>query len=149
MTFRIMYPALLTVALAFSFANAEENMEITTYYPSPAGIYETFRLVPRERPSPCREGEMYYDNGAAAPLIEKGLYICNNTEAWVPFEGIPSFAGIYKWEDNHGTCASPNIFLTPPDCACPTGFTEKCFHTVGYDPPNPIEIDKYCYCRPS
>lgn len=59
------------------FPQAGENITVTTYYPSPFGVYRVLRLQPGIRPAgACTEGDMYYDNGVAFP---RGLYICGAT----------------------------------------------------------------------
>ena len=70
----IMYFFLISVFIllscSFTFA---ETLTITTYYPSPYGVYNTLRLYPTTRPATCQEGDLYYDSGV------KGLYMCKTT----------------------------------------------------------------------
>ena len=48
---------------------AEEEITITTYYPSPYGVYRVLQIYPAEQPKePGQEGQIYYD--AAAHLLK-------------------------------------------------------------------------------
>ncbi|MDO8661720.1 MAG: hypothetical protein Q7K98_00670 [Candidatus Omnitrophota bacterium] len=63
--------------IAFLFA-ADETLTITTYYPSPYGVYKTLRLYPNDDNAllaGCanRRGEMSYNKTAGA------LYVCSGT----------------------------------------------------------------------
>lgn len=80
----------LVFALVFCFhalAFCQENMTITTYYPSPHGVYSTLRLFPDNTIVPnsscSREGELHYD------LSEHSLYVCSGSPArWVLAPGM-------------------------------------------------------------
>ncbi len=68
------------------FAQGEESISITTYYPSPHGVYSTLRLYPKNVDPfslPCsasNAGEIYYYSG------NNQLYLCNGTN-WVTTGG--------------------------------------------------------------
>ena len=65
-------------------ANAqEEKLTITTYYPSPYGVYKTLRLYPGPRETACQPGEMTYHDGSGG--IEAGPYYCDSNGVWQPF----------------------------------------------------------------
>jgi len=57
------------LAVIFSFSiiflpssfSKDEFITLTTYYPSPVGIYHTLRLSPGEPAKNPKEGDMYYD----------------------------------------------------------------------------------------
>jgi len=57
---------LLFEVSAFCQSNQTDSVTITTYYPSPQGVYRTLRFFPTPQP-PCgadQEGLMYYNNTA-------------------------------------------------------------------------------------
>lgn len=61
----------------------EESVTITTYYPSPYGVYKEMRLHPNTSPSTCdatNEGAMYYDDSSNEPLVCEE--ITTSTYAW-------------------------------------------------------------------
>jgi len=68
--------------LSSSFCFAQETVTITTYYPSPYGVYNVLRLYPLiTAPASCSEGELYFDS------ISHSLLYCNNVGAWQPLGG--------------------------------------------------------------
>lgn len=74
--------AAVFVFLAVSIACAQESITITTYYPSPYGVYKQLRLSPTDDFTPyavcTNEGEMYYDASANA------LYVCSSNPSGIP-----------------------------------------------------------------
>lgn len=59
----IVFLSLFIFSAAFAFAE-EEKISITTYYPSPYGVYKELRTFPHDSPSACtgaEEGTIYYD----------------------------------------------------------------------------------------
>lgn len=61
---------------------AEESITVTTYYPSPYGVYSEMRLYPKNNPTACdnnQRGLMYYD------LADNRLKVCNGTP---PYQDI-------------------------------------------------------------
>jgi len=83
------------VAIAVFFAlglipcsYAQESITISTYYPSPFGVYRVLRLFPGARPTlvPCEEGSLYYDNGGTGN--SPGLYVCDATANWQVYGGF-------------------------------------------------------------
>jgi hypothetical protein len=56
----------------------DENITLTTYYPSPVGVYKQLRLAPQTSPpaSPCQPGTLYY-NGTTQLIT-----MCNNGPTW-------------------------------------------------------------------
>jgi hypothetical protein len=75
----------LGITLCYAQEPQEESITITTYYPSPYGVYRTMRLSPSSRPESCQEGELYYDDGTGS--YDAGLYLCDATPAWQTFGG--------------------------------------------------------------
>jgi hypothetical protein len=58
---------------------ASENINITTYYPSPVGVYKTLRVYPGPRPASCHKGEIVYHNGT---IPVAGYYACDESNNW-------------------------------------------------------------------
>jgi hypothetical protein len=72
-------------------ANYTESMTISTYYPSPYGVYRTLTFFPNDSfdpaTSPCREGEMSYHKNATT----QALYICKGSPpGWKTFGYVSS-----------------------------------------------------------
>jgi len=69
---------------------AQNSISISTYYPSPSGVYSTLRLMPRAIPPDTGEpGELCYIDGTDL-AYSKGLYsYIDDTDKWQP----ASFAG--------------------------------------------------------
>ena len=55
---------------------AQEQITLTTYYPSPYGVYNKVRLYPHAEGAACTPGELYYNASGV-------LYLCDNTSTWV------------------------------------------------------------------
>jgi len=54
-----------------------ETLSLTSYYPSPFGVYSTLRLVPTANgPSPCEAGTLYVSS------TDGRLYICNGADLY-------------------------------------------------------------------
>jgi hypothetical protein len=72
---------------AFTQQPPEETITITTYYPSPYGVYNELRLFPQSEPSAAcgvgREGTMYFDSE------DNVAYICSCNE-----DGICSWGSV-------------------------------------------------------
>ncbi len=89
---------------SFGFC-VDESFTITTYYPSPYGVYKNLRLYPNDDSvpeGPCLNvGEMYYDNS------EQTLYICSDG-TWKPAPGRNSVI--------------PSGMIAMFDTACPAGW---------------------------
>ncbi|MFH1355311.1 MAG: hypothetical protein ABIH19_04090 [Candidatus Omnitrophota bacterium] len=66
------------------FSFAQDTLTITTYYPSPHGVYKSLRVYPNDDTDPSAacfdKGTMYYDDS------ESQLYICDGTD-WVATGG--------------------------------------------------------------
>lgn len=77
-----------------------EEITLTTYYPSPYGVYSEMRLYPKNSPSmSCdseREGLMFYSDGSNV-LYPRGLYVCGQNPlggyGWNPISGLWSLDG--------------------------------------------------------
>ncbi|MCK5493530.1 MAG: hypothetical protein KAJ14_10510 [Candidatus Omnitrophica bacterium] len=63
-----------------SFSQGTESLTITTFYPSPYGVFNTLRLFPTDSIDPvmdaCAEGELYYDQS------DQQIYVCGGTGSW-------------------------------------------------------------------
>lgn len=73
----------------------EEKLTITTYYPSPTGVYQTLRVAPGSNPADCSaagapEGKMYYDASGRV------LMICSNSTlgGW-GYYPVPGAGGLW------------------------------------------------------
>ena len=75
---------MLLIMAVPSFAQyGNETITITTYYPSPHGVYGILTLYPRDtQPDPAnsRKGDLYYDEGAEDPTNRpEGVYVFNGS----------------------------------------------------------------------
>lgn len=121
-----------------SIAFAQERLTITTYYPSPYGVYKLLRLVPDAltADTDCtssREGAMQYSNTEHRPLV------CTNitpagapTLRWKPAAGeVPPGTWCGHCDSvlpgNNQSCKGVNICSGGP---CPLGWT-KVTYTIG------------------
>lgn len=72
----------------FKFVFAADEITITTYYPSPYGVYNTLRLYPNNNAAvgaPCvKAGEMFYSDVSNQVLVCRGP-VANLT--WLPISG--------------------------------------------------------------
>jgi hypothetical protein len=82
------------VCVGLSYAQTGESITISTYYPSPYGVYKNLRIFPNDDNTPgaaCSyEGETYYD------ASEQTVYICSGSPTiWqpssVPRQAVMSF----------------------------------------------------------
>jgi hypothetical protein len=91
--------------LSSSFAFSEEEFTITTYYPSPYGVYKNLRIYPNDDSTPggacANNGEMYFDNS------EQNLYICSGN----------------VWKLVPGRDSIPSGMIAMFTASCPTGWT--------------------------
>ncbi len=75
----------LAFVLLMPITFAQETVTITTYYPSPYGVYKQIRLYPTDDidpNQPCTiKGEMYYDDS------ESQAYICDGSK-WTKLGGL-------------------------------------------------------------
>jgi len=97
--------------LFFSFAlksNAEEKITVSTYYPSPSGVYNTLRLMPRATPPASGEpGELCYLDGTGPGYSAEGVYVyVQSTAEWKSALGsgdlenkLPLVKAIHTGED--------------------------------------------------
>jgi hypothetical protein len=86
------------LAVAFFFPlnvlfAADESITVTTYYPSPNGVYKTLRLYPGARPGSCQDGQMVYHDGSGG--VTEGYYVCI-ANAWQQMGG----GGDPYWDSN-------------------------------------------------
>ena len=68
-----------------SAQNQEESITITTYYPSPYGVYKNLRLYPTDEPtgSAVTEGLMYYDKDDHAVKYWNSTSWVDLTACWL------------------------------------------------------------------
>ncbi|RKY30152.1 MAG: hypothetical protein DRP74_07575 [Candidatus Omnitrophota bacterium] len=102
---------------------SREKLTITTYYPSPHGVYSTLRLFPQDTPSgSCQEGEMYYDT-------EGIIKVCDSNGAWIDAINVEgSGAAATYW-----TLSGNELFPTDPtyDVGIGTDTPEVKLHVRG------------------
>jgi len=91
MTRKIFSSLIIVIIICFCLcvylsAQSEEVQTITTYYPSPQGIYYSVRLYPNRNPPACdaahqeNEGLLHYNDVAVGTLTNIGLYYCNGNQ---------------------------------------------------------------------
>lgn len=142
----------LFLAPVFLFAS-DESLTITTYYPSPYGVYnqlEVDQLVyykPQTQPLSSivnpQEGDLAYLGNASVPASGNpthSFYYYNKNNQWVPFQG-GSAASCYT--SSSKTCASGysvantiSISGTGGTCQCicnGAGGSRTTFPAGGYD----------------
>lgn len=123
---RKIFAVLPVFLLIFSCCLAQETLTISTYYPSPYGVYNELRINPNDDAHTCssanEEGTMYYD------LSEHKMKICDyqsGSYAWRDLDGAGGYSYTYF-------CYSSTFFGTPV-CNnaggtrgyCPAGYTQK------------------------
>ena len=94
---------LVFILISSTLAFSQENITITTYYPSPLGVYRVLRLNPGPNPGLCNNScEMYYDS------TQNRLYLCIPSET-PPWQRIGLFSEIPDqwWAESSG-----NIYKT-------------------------------------
>jgi len=102
---------LCLAAFAFFITSvfAEDSITITTYYPSPYGVYKTLRLYPNDSNTPgnacSNRGEMYYDDS------DNQVYVCNGV--WASLSLSVPIGSIIAWHKS---------FVNTP--ALPSGWVE-------------------------
>jgi microcystin-dependent protein len=69
------------VLFLYSLSFSEDKITITTYYPSPYGVYNVLRLYPTTQPASGQEGDIYYDSGGHVLKYHNG-------SAWLDI-GVP------------------------------------------------------------
>ena len=155
---------------ALAATKEQETVTITTYYPSPYGVYNVIRLHPDSKAegSECKTGELYYENTGTATR-PNGLYFCNDTERWerLCYRPPVEFGGMYQngesksatsivcpngfqassRDSNHNPCCEEPNPLNNNQCGCPDGYTAKCTD----DAIEPLDgardrRDEYCFC---
>jgi len=92
--------------LGFSALGFSEDITISTYYPSPMGVYRVLKLDPGVQPAGnCQNGEIYY-KGQGAGVLNR-MYLCINQvwERLILSGETTSFPG--RWTESGG-----NIYNT-------------------------------------
>jgi hypothetical protein len=67
--------------LSVATVSIAEEITLTTYYPSPYGVYSEMRLYPKGSPTACgisQEGLMFYSDGTNVSY-PRGLYVCGGS----------------------------------------------------------------------
>ena len=70
-----------------------EDLTITTYYPSPFGVYRALRFFPTDTaPVTCdslNEGSVYYDDGSGSE--PRGLKICGGSGSTFSWQDLDNY----------------------------------------------------------
>jgi hypothetical protein len=119
----VMIFLLLLVAVPAFAQYGNETITITTYYPSPHGVYGVLTLYPRDSQPDLaisRKGDLYYDNGTEDPTNRpEGVYAYNGS-TWAPINlgggGSPSGA-------NYTVEISRSCYPSGIHCICPESFS--------------------------
>ncbi len=125
----------LIIIVSCSLALAEESISITTYYPSPYGVYNEMRLYPHATPiTSCdstTEGTMFYNSTAHE------LQVCNGSGVWKSGGGFWAGSGNDIYNTNSG-----NIGIEKNN---PTAK----LHLLGDDPAggNPLGTGKWFFAQ--
>jgi len=108
-------------ALGLAWAQQDEKLTITTYYPSPTGVYQTLRIAPGGNPADCNDpitaplGKMYFDS------TENSLYICSAQGATAGYQLVPGGNGAWAVNSNKlyvlNTTLNVGIGTTNPESA--------------------------------
>jgi len=78
-TFKIIIIFSFFILNFFSLGFSQENWTISTYYPSPIGVYRVLKLDPGAEPVPaatCENGQIYYKNAGAG--VNNIMCLCIN-----------------------------------------------------------------------
>jgi len=107
----------------FNLANIclaqEETKVLTTYYPSPLGVYNNLKLYPHQTPPVCsnaypeNEGVVYYSNDT-----RNGLYICTDSTGTLEWQLVGSLINDWWTTDPTNSFLYPiaPIICTPGPC---------------------------------
>lgn len=109
--------AVLSLAGALLFivasACADESLTITTYYPSPQGVYKQLKLHPHDTPPVCNaanEGWMYYNNTTSTFDVctdVSGVYAYRQSGLWA-LNGVNLTVANTGWRLGVGTATPEN-----------------------------------------
>ncbi|HOW43127.1 MAG TPA: hypothetical protein P5110_08840 [Candidatus Omnitrophota bacterium] len=162
---------LVSATSACAAAKNEETVTITTYYPSPYGVYNVIRLHPdtKAEGSECKTGELYYENMGTSTR-PTGLYFCNDTERWERLNYKPQFelGGMYQngeypsatstncpkgpaqnsFTPSRNPCCEHVNPLNNNQCGCPEGYIAVCMDDAiePQDTDGRDRRDETCYC---
>jgi len=123
-----------------AFAQGEsEQLTITTYYPSPYGVYKSLRLFPYNAAPPTCDGSsggLQYFSGTynTAPISANTMYYCNGTQ-WVSMGGGGgvSYTHYCYYVLSYGNPVCPASVSIGTQGPCDAGFTvQKSLGPWGY-----------------
>lgn len=95
----IIFLVLILPVFICNFAFSQERLTITTYYPSPYGVYETLRLFPNDGidvSQPCnKKGEIFMRDS------DSSLYVCDGA-SWknISKPALECITGVYRGGKN-------------------------------------------------
>ena len=117
---KVIGPIILMLFLGINVCFAQgsdDSITITTYYPSPYGVYRTLRLFPSGRPGSCQEGEVFYDDGFYNGEIKQAYSLFIELYQH-DFKGLMGKFGLGHWESSVGhknvseITTYKNVYLT-------------------------------------
>lgn len=122
--FKIFIVSVLFIVGLFCFSFGQEQITITTYYPSPYGSYqnlETRRLVIGNTAMPTVDGLVHFQGIGADPAFAQDgtLYYNNSTHRFRYYDGA---AGIWKDVASVAACIRLNFTTASGYQQCPAGY---------------------------
>jgi hypothetical protein len=94
------------ISICLGQTDQTENVVITTYYPSPAGVYNTLRLSPTDSaPSGAytTRGTLYYNS------TQDTIKYYNKTDCWVNLTGGTSAGGYWAYNSSNQAINNTNV----------------------------------------
>jgi len=122
----ILFCFLLCSVTAGAETSAENQIRISTYYPSPSGAYKELRLLPTEQPASESGGTLYFDRFSHKLKIFNG----STWEEVGGTGGRPLAYSLHTWEDCEkagGVVADTETGIKQcrfTGSACPSGWTQ-------------------------
>jgi hypothetical protein len=98
----------VNMAYSCAYAQQEEKLTISTFYPAPNGVYQTMRLKPGNAPVDAKPGQVYYNS-----TTDKIMYY-NKLSNWSSLAGEGASSDTRHMEPNAsytGTPSRGNMFF--------------------------------------
>jgi hypothetical protein len=114
----------VSVMATASLAQTQENLTITTYYPSPYGVYKSLRLMPGNKPvAGVAAGVMFYNSS------DNQIYYYDNTDFKIP----GSTGGGLFWQANNTGLYLYNMTTSQVRINAPTNLTNITGKIIAYN----------------
>ncbi len=117
----VIFILLFFCALAYVYAD-DDTLTISTYYPSPYGVFKNMRFYPNDANTPgascTREGETYFDDSVST------LYICSGTPGSYTWQVAPGLGGYWAASGNDiysTNTGNAGIVTSPTGATSPHG----------------------------